>query len=275
VFVSWQGDPIDCRVLACELRIERDGGAVSTRLAFDPEAPLGPEPTLSAWPSSGLVDDARVDVRAEHLDPEAHVSFALCEAGARSTFDDRCYPYDAALLEEERPGQGRPVGDDGTVVAALRMRVDAYAYDGRIDCRTERCELVVSSVGAVLARAAISFDRGAVLLGPARLSVSPATGLQEGDRVEVRGSAFYAGEPVLIEQCAADSSAETCVGAPSERWVADETGRFVGTFTVRREAATDHQAVDCLAIDCVLRADSVAFVPAPSRTVGAPIRFER
>ena len=234
-----------------------------------------PQPTLTAWPANGLVDDARVDVRAEHLDPDAQVSFALCEAGARSAFDDRCFPYDAAPAGGAEPGQGWTVGDDGTVETQLRAYVDAYAYDRRVDCRVEPCELVVASGGAVLARAAVSFDRSAVLVGPARLSVSPATGLAAGDRVEVRGSGFYAGEPVLVEQCARDSTAETCVGGPSERWVADDTGGFVGTFGVQRQAATDHQAVDCFAVRCVLRADRYDFVPEASRDVEAPIALER
>ena len=273
VFVSGNGEPVDCRAVACEYRIERDDGPVAARLTFDPEAPLGPQPTLTAWPASGLVDDAPVDVRAEHLEPGTHVGFALCAAGARSSFDDACLPYDAGLLEEEHAGEGWPVADDGIVVARLRARVDAYAYERRVDCRAERCELVVTSLGAVLARAAVSFDRSAGLLGPARLSVSPATELVAGDRVEVRGSGFYAGEAVLVEQCAVDTTAETCAGGPSERWIADEDGRFEGTFLLRREASTDHQAVDCLAVDCVLRADRYAFVPAPSRAVQVPLRL--
>ena len=274
-FVSGQGDPVDCRVVACELRVEWDPAPVAAPLGFDPEAPLGPQPALAVRPSAGLVDGQRVAVRAEHLDPAAHVGFALCAAGARSAFDDRCHVYDAGLLEEEHAGEGRPVGDDGAVVADLVVYADAYAYDRRVDCRVEACELVVTSVGAVLARAPVTFDRRAALRGPARLAVSPATGLAAGDTVEVRGSGFYAGEPVLVEQCAADSTAETCVAGPSERWTADDEGRLSGTFTVRRRAATDHQAVDCLAVDCVLRADRSAFVPAASRSVEAPVVLER
>lgn len=274
-FVSWSGEPVDCRAVACELRVERDDGPVGARLTFDPEAPLSPSPTLTAWPASGLVDEARVDVRAEHLAPGAQVGFALCEAGARHAFDDRCSVYDAGLLEEEHPGLGWTVAGDGTVVAALRARVDAYAYDRRVDCRVERCELVVTVLGAVLARAPVSFDRRAEVLGPARLTVSPARGLASGDRVEVAGSGFYAGEAVLLEQCAADSTAETCVGGPSERWVADDEGRFTGTFVVRRFAATDFQPVDCLAVDCVLRADRAAFVPLQARSAEATVRVER
>lgn len=235
----------------------------------------GPPPTFTAWPANGLVDDARVDVRAEHLDPGTQVSFALCEAGARHVFHDRCFPYDSVPLGTGRSGDGWTVGDDGTVVARLRVYADAYAYDRRVDCRVEPCELAVASVGTVLARAAVSFDRSAVLVGPARLAVSPATGLAAGDRVEVRGSGFYAGEPVLIEQCAADSTVRACVGGPSERWVADDTGGFVGTFTVRRDAATDHQAVDCLWVDCLLRADRYDFVPVASRDVEVPIELGR
>ncbi|MBL8778875.1 MAG: hypothetical protein JNK12_23290 [Acidimicrobiales bacterium] len=237
-----------------------------------------PPPTLSVWPDNGLVDDARVDVRAEHLQPDTQVSFALCEEGAQSVFDDRCFPYDAAPAGEAvevGSGEGWPVGDDGTAETQLRVYADAYAYDRRVDCRVEPCELVVASDGVVLARAALSFDRGAALVGPARLSVTPATGLAAGEQVEVRGRGFYAGEPVLIEQCAADSTPESCVGGPTERWVADGTGGFVGTFTVQREAATDHQAVDCRSVDCVLRADRYAFVPVASRDVEVAISLER
>ena len=275
VFVSWSGEPVDCRAVACELRVESDDGPVAARLTFDPEAPLGPQPSLSAWPASGLVDDARVDVRAEHLEPGTHVGFALCAAGALSAFDDACFSYDAGFLEEERPGLGRTVGEDGVVAAGLRVHADAYANDRRVDCRSEQCEVVVTRLGAVLARAPLSFERGAALVGPARLVVSPATGLAAGDRVDVRGSGFYAGEPVLIEQCAADSTPETCVGGPSERWVADEAGRFEGTFTIGREAFTDHQVVDCLSVDCVVRADRYDFVPFAFRDVEVPIALGR
>ena len=235
----------------------------------------GPPATLTAWPSSGLVDDARVDVRAERLDPGALVSFALCEEGAQAVFDDRCFPYDAVPLGTGSPGQGRTVGDDGTVVTQLRVYADAYAYDRRVDCRVEPCELVVTSGGAVLAGAPLSFDRSAALVGPARLTVSPATGLVAGEQVEVLGSGFYAGEPVLIEQCAADSNPETCIGGPSERLVADEAGRLMATLTVRREAATDQQGVDCLVVECVLRADRYDFVPVAARAVEAPIALGR
>ncbi len=234
-----------------------------------------PGPTLTVWPASGLVDDARVDVRVEHLEPDTQVSFALCEEGAASPLDDRCFPYDAVPTVEVGSGAGWTAGADGTVETQLRVYADAYAYDRRVDCRAESCELVVTSDGGVLARAAVSFDRGAALVGPARLSVTPATGLAAGEEVEVRGTGFYAGELVLIEQCAADSTAETCVGGPTERWTADGNGGFVGTFTVRRDASTDHQAVDCLVVDCVLRADRYDFVPEASRDVEAPIALGR
>ena len=276
-FVSGQGDPVDCRAVACELRVVRDDGPVGARLTFDPEARLRPQPTLTVRPAAGLRDGERVDVRAEHLDPGSHVGFALCAAGARSVFDDRCYPYDAGLLEEERAGEGRPVGAAGVVVAELVVYVDAYAYDDRVDCRAERCELVVTQGGAVITRAPVAVEPGAVLLGPARLTAtpsSPSTGLAIGDRVELRGSGFYAGEPVLVEQCAADSAAESCIGGPSERWIADDEGRFDGTFTLQRHVSTDFQEVDCLVVDCVLRADRYAFVPPLVRQV-PPIRLDR
>lgn len=275
-FVAWAGDPVDCRLVACELRIDAGDGTVTAALAFDPDpdADLGPQPAITVRPSGGLVDDQAVEVFAEHLDPGAHVGFALCAAGARSSFDDPCFPYDAGLLEEEQPGLGWTVSGDGVVAAELRVYADAYAYDRRVDCRVEQCEVVVTRLGAVLARAPVAVERGAPLRGPARIAVSPASGLAVGDRVEVRGSGFYAGEAVVVEQCEATAPAGSCVGAPAQRWVADDAGRFAGTFLIRRDAATDHQPVDCREAACVLRADRDDRVPAASRSVTASIRLD-
>lgn len=273
-FVSWAGDLVDCRAGACELRIDTGTEVVAAGLAFDSDADLGPQPALTVRPSGGLADDEAVRVVAEHLDPGTHVAFSLCAAGARSAFDDPCFPYDAGLLEEEGPGLGWTVGDDGVAAADLHVRADAYAYERRVDCRVEQCEVVVTRLGAVLARAPISVERDAPLQGPAELVVRPSSGLSPGDRVEVRGSGFYAGEGVVLEQCEAAASAASCLGAPAVRWVADDQGRLTGTFSVRRHVLTDHRTADCLAVACVLRADRDDAVPVLSRSVVAPLRLD-
>jgi lysophospholipase L1-like esterase len=98
----------------------------------------------------------------------------------------------------------------------------------------------------------------------AQITVSPSTGLGDGQTVTVSGSGFVPNERVSVGECVVGRNCP----AYDSNWVADDSGRFSVTYVVTR----------CIATQCAITAHGAAYpdaVPlsfAPGRTL-PPLRI--
>lgn len=131
---SEAGPPFDCRHVACflvvteEVRGNSDGAAA---LAFDPDAPLAPEASLTASPTSGLHDGQEVSFEVAGL-----------FAGERFVIG-QCAP-DAPVREICGDEQDLRADADGTARGSLSVFTH-YSHgipgDPAVDCLATPCEL--------------------------------------------------------------------------------------------------------------------------------------
>jgi hypothetical protein len=173
-----EGEPVDCRVEDCALVMFDASGE---RLVEPVPISFAPPPTLTIEPSEGLLDGQDMTVVAEHLAPNEAYFMAYCTE----------WPICEALGTPE-------VGPDGRVemtVAARQQFTPVYlgAPVSPVYCRAN-CSIVLTRTVPVgrLYQVAYTMAEG-------DLSVTPATGLSDGQQVQVTGSELmpsYAGVPV-------------------------------------------------------------------------------
>lgn len=125
-------EDVDCRVEACELVAATFAGGVLARaaLAFDPDAPLRPSPTMRVRPQADLADGQVVQVDGEGFRATTTVVLVQCEDREPSTLEG-CMPTDAGVVEISADGD---LTERVTVRAALRP-----IRGGVVDCRQVTC----------------------------------------------------------------------------------------------------------------------------------------
>lgn len=211
-------------------------------LAFDPEAPPVPTPTVEVDPTVDLVDRQPVNVVGDGFLPGDLVEVKECAASA-----DPLYPPNPCMtLRMATAGEGG-VFD---LPAQVRRRI-ATGGDA-VDCLDHPggCVLRVGSLDGSFPWTdfAITFDPDAPLAGAPVVHVDPAAGLVDGQTVGVHGSGFTPFAPVVLLQC--DNSGAGpggCALFSPEFGTADENGDVDDTFVVHGVIAIGGQAVDCAA----------------------------
>jgi acetyl esterase/lipase len=177
-------------------------------------APLLPTPSLDVAPNVGLTDGQAVAVAGSGFAPE-HTSVGLVQCAADPAGEAGCDSFSSAAAEIAEDGS---FSADMTVYALIHT-----AGQGTVDCRVPaRCVLVASSDPgnpAATVEAPIAFDPGRPLLPPATLTLSPATGVVDGQAVRAAGNGFRppaaggAGDDrsvAQLYQCAPTPSWDTC-----------------------------------------------------------------
>jgi acetyl esterase/lipase len=217
---------VDCReaerctlVVASQLDTWDDTAVVS--LAFDPEAPLLPPPTVTVTPAQNLVDGERLHVegRGFVVSPyRQYVQLYECAPDPSVSRCQRLSDFFSVPLDEGGFAVDVPI--------AARIRTP----DGLHDCRTSvgPCLIVATSshVESVRAgRAELHFDPDAPLLPDPTIQVDPSTDLADFTSVSVRGSHFLAGEMVRVHVCrTGHSGVEDCDWRNGEYPTADASG---------------------------------------------------
>ncbi|HET6950086.1 MAG TPA: neocarzinostatin apoprotein domain-containing protein [Acidimicrobiales bacterium] len=247
--ISTGAGPVDCRAAGSCVLIATSGSfapgeTATVPLAFDPDAPLLPAPTLTVTPSTDLVDGQVVRVAGSGFVrvPEGWpVQLYQCAPGPAS---DRC----------------RQVGDDylpvdGNAGFALDVAVTARVPvpDGQYDCRTstDPCVLVASpsspdSPGAGVA--ALSFDPDGALLPDPVIEVDPAGGLGDFTDTAVTGTGFTPGSQATVAVCRAGATGGPCDVQNGESPTADATGAIeaaIGVFAVSGGEWPGSEPLDC------------------------------
>lgn len=247
---------VDCRVVECAIvsgmGIESgpaDPGpeALADRtvpISFDPSAPLLDPPSLVADPSTDLVDDQRVAVTGERFIPD-EVGLFQCGPGFGN-------PYHDCLF------RGLPQIDEfGAIDTGIRVRTLLSVDAGEVDCRVAACVLALfgPTSDPPLAVVSLGFDPDAPAKPPAELTVTPGTGLVDGQEVTVEGANFTPGEPGDLVQCPATArNINGCSFRPWRAPYAGPGGRFETTFEVQAEIEVDDRTIDCRRQPCVLLA---------------------
>lgn len=276
------GGEVDCLVSTCAFHIDFIA-VVDAPIAFDPDAPLLPPPTITVTPDHDLVDGDVMVVEGTGFSEGDGVDYAECAPGATSVYDDECHPLDngSALAQSWNGSPGaqppageyamRHVGADGAFHDRLWAYAKPYTGPPRRDCRVEPCELVAGVRGYVVARTPLSFDPDAPLRGPPSIRADPTGGLAHHQVVTVRGAGFYGREPLVLTQCVVGLS--SCYSWNFEHPDADAAGGFVATIRVNRTVRLPSgDRADCRVVRCVVRISRYYFARRPV-SLEVPIRF--
>jgi len=207
-------------------------------LAFDPDAPPAPPPTIVVRPSTGLVDHQVVNVHGEGFLPGADLMLQQCVASSDLS-DCRGYAYVTAA-------------DDGTIDAELEVRRLVGSMSGPpSDCAVDACVITAGTWWdfTEIATAALAFDPDAPFVRPV-VTVTPNVGLEDAQKVSVLGSGFSPNASIGVAQCWGGAvSPSDCDLSTVVYTHADEKGAFVQEFAVRsyrRSGSSDSAGRDCI-----------------------------
>jgi hypothetical protein len=246
-------NPVDCHDLSCGFALFDGAGT-----AFGQPAPItfAPPASLSVTPSEGLLDGQMMTVEGRHLLPGQEYRLQICSAAA-------CIDGDVFT-----PG---PDGALDTTLPAVQRFTDAVG-------RHEYCR---ANCHVVLTRGTFDNLFAPYAMATGELTVTPSTGLEDAQPVQVAGSALmstYAGP--LIGPFASGGWALT----QCDRAVLDEPtlfGAFVHcaalppTRAVTIETSTLDTTFDAQAVITKILGGTTDCTAAPDACVIGLVRFEQ
>jgi hypothetical protein len=205
---------------------------------------------LTATPDTMLVQGDDVTINGTGAEPNAFLLIGQCLAGA-TTIDD--------CLQLSGVGTSGS-GNFATIVTPRRLMTISGVVHDCADVGT--CELAAIDYDdgppAILAAAGIQFDPSVPPPPPPSLTVTPSTGLVQGDVVQVVGADYPPNTGVGIVQCLESAgSGGTGVGCDLStlQFVpTDGGGGFTQSFTPRRLIFTSDGTHDCALEACIIGA---------------------
>jgi len=209
------GTTVDCRTSAgaCEIQVgspDQPTNRIHLPLAFDPNAPLAPPPTMDVTPSTGLIDGQVVTVTGHGFFPNTPIGISEC---ATTTSVGSCSGGTTAFSDT-----------DGTISIDVPVRARLWAgeildcRDASVDCSLQAYSYVEPDDNAVTS---LSFDPNGPLLPPPVLTAHPDTDLVDGQTVTLTGSHLgYPFGPIFL--------ADHSVRPASARWVPPVDPRKAG-----------------------------------------------
>ncbi len=203
---------------------------------------------LHASPDTGLSERTSIVVSGSGLPPSRLVHVVACRALAPPSTD--AGPPGCDNTDWWNSGASDFFTDAQGSLRTQEFFVRRVFADGT-DCTTTPggCELrLIGNSGAdILARAPISFAGPSGPSRPPGMQVTPATGLADGQAVQVAGRNFVSASTTVVE-CAGTTCEET---GPEVTPGAD--GSFTLTFTAHRTFTTGTGVrVDCLTAACII-----------------------
>lgn len=275
--VRGQGDvrrrgEIDCRTEVCSLSFDSLRSRVVRPLAFDPDVPPLPPPTVEVRPNHDLLPGQEVQVEGAGFFPHQELVWGQCN---RSDYLQPPYCYRGDLTADA----------GGRVSFTTRVSVSLLLYHGASDCRPDRCYIGISTAGEWYPLAITPLHQRPE--GDEHVVVHPTAGLHDGDTVAVDATGLNVGFQVELSQCVFpdpdDPDEPQCAPDSTEIPVAADGGVH-STIQVRErfrgEGAPPDVWFDCRQVTCwvVLSGAGVTFVPYgmysnPYRWQGAPLSF--
>jgi Neocarzinostatin family len=214
----------------------------SVDLSFDPSGP--PEPaTLTVDPDTDLVQFQSVTAAGSGFAPSVGVQILQCKTDA--TDYQGCNQFSTGFVVSSA------AGSFSTPISVRRI---LHLFAGDFDCASApgACSLFASSYGPVpvVAAAALDFDSSVPLPPAPTISVTPDTGLVQGQSVTVTGSNFAPNAQIFLSECSTGgSSTYGCGSGIGGSATADGIGAFSATFTVQR-GIRDYDTYPPTVIDC-------------------------
>jgi dienelactone hydrolase len=244
-FTLFDGAVVDCRVApGCALVTvlsNNDGStsqSVQTPLAFRPDGPLLPPPTITVSPSADLLDGTTVHVTGTGFAPGSGVQLTTCKSPF-TKYDD-C----------DSPQTYVQTAADGSLTADVFLSARFTTFTEQVDCRVDACELVATRdlyqfEERHAAHAVLAFRPDGPLRPPPTISVEPTDGLVDGQEIQISGTGFRPGF-IQIAECGGTSANvyERCTSS-GDSVVADATGAISGTVKVTVLARLSAGFVDC------------------------------
>jgi hypothetical protein len=256
VVIDLPEGPLDCRVETCLVAVGSlfASSVRSVEVGFDPGGPDPTRSTASATPDSGLVDGDEVTVTGEGF-PQDIPGFGVGEVTpcrVPVTSWDDCDRGELQYVDVARSGH---------LEGVVNVTPILHVASGDTDCRAAACALVVQSVDfetfdglGELSEAAVvpvAFDPGGAIRPPPTLTITPSTGLHDGDAVHVHGAGFDPGRGFDLFQCRAGAtSSADCEGDVGYFGWSDD-GTIDGWVSLRaRFPDGDGDRVDCRVEAC-------------------------
>jgi lysophospholipase L1-like esterase len=224
-------------------------------------------PTLSATPHSGLRDGQTITVTGSGFAPNESVPIIECQTGA--TDQGQCSGEIFGFADADSTGAF-------TVELQVIRLIDVINSGAVVDCaRRGGCVLSAldSQENTVVTSTSISFKKVPLPM----ISVTPSTGLDDGQTVTVSGSHFDAGGQVTFAECPAGANEFfECDFDVEQTATASASGTFSVPYPVARiltntEGGPGGGSVDCAVQGCELAALS-NFTEAVTASV--PLAFD-
>ncbi len=248
--------PLDCAAATVHCSIEvsnLEDGVFNQELTFNRNGHPTPAPIVTARPTRALKDGQHIRVRGRGFVPGEFVAAAVCLRHA-TVFGPQCSFVQSELTADRQ----------GHIKGSVRITRLIASIDHRTDCAHARCYLRIFGSDDRAKPIRLHFDRGAPLPPPPSITVSPSTGIVDGQALQVAGSGFNSG-PVLFGECVTDGTANPtmsnivgCVDIPDSSFT-DSSGHFVGMTTAHQSIALrDGSVADCAnGAACVILAISL------------------
>jgi len=252
---------IDCRTYVNGCRLTANdryslASAAKADIAFDPDGPLEPPPTVAVDPATDLVAGQVVEITGGNLRPDEYVTLAQCPAGSTELYE-QCQNFSGVVADA-----------DGNFELAYQLqavletdygeaRPEGFLPPDPVDCRAEACELVAvaSEDFDRVGRAALSFDPDAPLRPDMTITVTPHQDLVDGQVVDVEAAGYTPDGPVDVVQCSfsSDLAGSGCELDRVQHLTADSAGEIATTYAVNEVLDTASGDVDCGgASNCIL-----------------------
>jgi hypothetical protein len=260
VLVLRGGVEVDCRVASCGIVLiawdsYRYSDPVVLPLDFDPTAPLLPEPTLTVTPATDLEDGQVVDVDGTDWRPGHDVDLLVCAAGSTDGRDcDQLGRFSTVVDQDGNLHRRFPI----PAIVRPWQRPE-------IDCRVSACSVfaLLDTTFRRYVEAPITLAPDGPVLHPT-LTITPNTGLQDGQRVVAEGTGLRPGGWLRLVHCLTGATtADDCAWWTSEHvsggQVRAEGLPYRATIPVHRFLhLPGERQVDCAVTSCsVVAADEV------------------
>ena len=241
---------IDCALDACVLGAadENDASIVGDTAISFADVTIVP-PTVSAVPSTGLLDEQKITVSGTGFSPNAPVFIAECQSPPNEANCD----FTTAVLT--------PVDASGDFSLSYRVTRVIEPEESPIDCaQSGACEISATNEIETSQTAGTPVAFADVPIKTPVLTATPSANLDDGQEITITGKNFRPREYFALSECVAGATdASECVilagfgGVVSAR--ANGSGHLRATFNVARILSLIDGTVDCAqAPGCVIGA---------------------
>ena len=204
---------------------------------------------VTVTPSSGLLDAQVVTVSGSGFAPNGTAYVSMCLPGATDAFDCDSRQYPSV-----------PIDAAGSFTVQYRViRFVRAAFDTTTpptDCAVAACTIgaadFLTGTGTVVYT---PVDFADVPRVPPEVTLTPDTGLVDGQTVRVEGTGFRPGETVALRQCPPGATAESQCTRESATTNADASGAISTDITVSRILRSTY--AECAPAECTIGVSAI------------------